>query len=317
MSEEDNRNRFDMFMKNALKGSTVKSPSANVHPYELAFAVEYLQIKSGDVKTEVTNNTPLAALMWKYGQMHDLDSIETLHKYKTDKKVRETIQGGLFLDQLLAASRVAGVDISKWISVLWRRFLTALVDPNVLLPADVSKDITTWIISQRCKTEAKFLKTASKPILQEIFAENAQFIPGDNKVLNSKEQLCGVIADLNVMARMKTDRVIEDCFKTMNKYVPSDLDIDDRRFDELRHEMRRFSALVDEWDDITQYKKFCTDEKSCTTNVKRLHVVAAFVKEHGKNCKNQLNTLRKKNLVRRRKAKDKDLGLMDRLRSYF
>jgi hypothetical protein len=232
---------------------------------------------------------------------------------QTDKRIRElTLE--LSSDRLVFAAQLADIDIQKECQDMWKLFMKNIVlNPNTLLPEEVSDNIFEWVVKHRCKQEVKHFKGTNKKILHDIFSD----VMSDNKqILNKKQDLCSVISDINVILKINTNKTISECYKKLNSLTSKN--VDKQLSDELKNKINLMDNISSKWYDISTYKsdKLCDENISCTTYVKRLHSIAKAVKSTANTCDKEINNFKKKRLVQRRLDGEK-LSFFEKAKSYL
>ena len=309
-AQMDDIERLSDFMKSALEHSTPTMFSNLETMHELGYVVDYMKLNVHDIKKQLTNKIPILALYHTYSKFEP-DKIDF---GMTDVSFRTLCTSDMYTDQLILSAMSAKIDIRDQILVLWKRFLTQVVLlPNTQLPDKVSQELFEWVIKQRCKQDAQFLKHTKKDILQGLFGEYA------TQPLNSKQELCSTVADLNIMAKYNANKSVHKCKEKLYKYKPTDLGISLEAYSELKERFSTLSALLDKWDDVTSYHStaYCETDSACSTDVQRLRTIADAVKRAASACDKEVGQLYKKKLAERRKSGDKSLSFSQMLKSYF
>lgn len=319
--------RMNLFMVQSLKNSFPMSMSSSVSATELAFILDYSKIPLKNITTRLVRKTPIVSLFYVHTEKQRRDGTGAMHDYmleyvvRSDTETRTYFQNNLSTDKLVFAALLAKVDISSEISKMWDLFMEKIVlHPNTFLPKKVSKEIFEWVVQQRCGQELKFLKKTNKKILEQIFEDTDSVVNGHkNNILNTKNDMCTAITDLNTLARLYTNKTIDKCYKKLQQYKPVELDMNDVEYNELKNYFSKLMLLIVNWDDVSTY--YCNDKKGdspCnTTNVQRLHLITEEIVNTATSCSSEISRLVKKRLVARRKSGDKSLSLLEKFRSFF
>lgn len=315
----DEVQRLNLFLQTSLKSSSPKYLASSVRRHELGFAVDYMKLDSNSaIKKQLVNKTPILSLNSVYRVFYP----EQVYDSMGDTEFRKMCANTMYTDQVIYSAMQAGVNIDSEISSMWKTFLTKVVlNPNTVLPQDVSRDLFDWVVQKRCKQEASFLKKTNKSILRQILSDTVAVTGVGDQILNSKQDLCVAVTDLNTMSRQKTNTTIQNCIGELNKYTAVELGLDKAVYDEMKAKFLKLQHLVESWDDVNTYytkSEYCSaDGADCTTNVKRLHVIAAEIERAANSCSSEISKLYKNKVVERRKSGDKSLTMYQRLKSYF
>lgn len=309
--------RLATFMRSSLgKNSTISEPDGGVSFEDIAFVVEYLQIlpkQANKVKTDMMKKMPILALVTNLFSLYTgVDAIIKALSTSTDEDVRGKMVHLFSLEQLGTAMKEASIKTDPYRTALWRLFTGTLSDPSVQLPTNISDKIQNSIIKQRCGTDPTFLTKTRKSLIEY----NDLFGPKVDHPLNSKDQLCPGVKNLNTMADQSIENDINTCMTTLKKHSPSGLGLteDQDLYKTLRSEVDTFVELVKQWDNLTAYT---CDAGECTYKYQKLQLVADKVRAYAKSCASSINAVRKTDLKRRRKVGDKTLTTSERMKSWF
>lgn len=320
--------RLAEFMSSALgKNSTMTEPDG-VTFEDIAFVVEYLKIlpkQSNKVKMEMMKNMPILTLVTMLFSMHT-DGVDTIIKglsTHADEDVRGKMADMFSLEQLGMAMAEAALKTDQYRTKLWRLFTGTLSDPMIRLPVNISDAIQNSIIKQRCGTDPKFLSRTSQSLIafNDLFVDNtstkaAGFNTTIDHPLNSKDQLCPVVKNLNTMADQSIENEIGKCMVLLKKHSPSGLGLteDQEVYQTLKAEVDAFVDIVKKWDTLTAYT---CESGECTYKSEKLQLVSDKVRAYAKTCMSSINARKKTELKKRRKNGDKTLTFGEKLKSWF
>jgi hypothetical protein len=323
--------RLKRFLQSALGFSTVALVHNTILTTEIAFALEYLQIETGDIKKSALRDIPILSLLWVNDALAPEETLNVLQyqqtKQMTDDEARVYLGGFLDLSQVMyTALLVDGTTAHEknCRALLWDRLMVEIMKPSttIIFPKVVSWDIQKAVIENRCKrTKLGFLSQTRKPILAGLFDDENVV---NNQPLNAPtESVCTAVADLYMLSHTKTTSMINGCFKLLEKFSPADLGMTagSDAYNKLKGDVDAFRSSVQRWDDINLYvdttDEFCTAPTECESRLQRLHTIAQEVDKYATQCKQSLRTYRKQNLRRRRKDGDSTLTYSEKLLSWF
>lgn len=278
--------RLEDFKKKSLKQST--ATNFNYINHELGFAVDQFETMADPIKKikiKIVQNTPILTLN------HVFDSCGNQMKNKhmfSDEKYRE-FAASQKTDQLLIAAYIASINVTEQVSALWKLFLEKVIFKDEILP-DVSGDIFDTVFNHRCPKEKKYLNKANKEQLQLIW-DNL----GTGEILN-KKNLCRIIADINTVQSIKTDKKIENFLQKLNKYRPIDENAVDDNFNRLSTNYQVLAAVIANWDDVKNTPDVC-DKLNCVTRVQKLHDIAEKVARAVEECDKELSRLKNNQVI--------------------
>ena len=328
IAKQDEVERFNHFTNTVLGDVTTSASTfpTSIEPYEIGYVLDYQKIDVLKLKKKIASKTPVMSLYYMYHYKFSKDIDNQIYAME-DADFRNKCAVELYTDQLIFSAMMAGGrNIQNELLSMWKLFLNKFVlDPNTILPQKVSLEMENWVIKQRCGLDTSFLGNSNE-ILHKILLDR-MYITKNNgvgsQILNTKQDLCEVLTDLNAIARQKTNSSILKCMKMMHTYGPSSLGEEDTGvFKKLQHNFAKFQKLVESWDNISTYSmdsasEFCNpDSADCADNVQRLHVMAAEIKNVANSCSGDVAGLRKKKLVNMRKNGSK-MSLFDKVRSYL
>jgi hypothetical protein len=325
----ENNTRMKHFMSVALGNmSTMSQPDPNVMLKDIAFAVDHLDIAPDTVKTikrDMVQKTPLLALVYTLGTRTSIEQrpiqmtkiVETL-SISSDSEARVYLLQELgSLESIVDAATIGKLSTDYYRTKVWKLFTNTLNDPqHDSMPPTVSDQIQHAVIKRRCGVGPTFLQHATNPILHF----NDLFVTGNNAIehpLNSKDQLCPVIRDLNTMADKNLADTINNCVRLLGDFTPSALNFtsESPEYKKMCSDVKSFGDMINRWEDITLYA--CDDTKECVSKSEKLKLVADQIRKYAASCTATIDTRRKLNMKSRIANKDPSVTKYDQFKSWF
>jgi hypothetical protein len=195
-------------------------------------------------------------------------------------------------------------------------FTSILKDPQRQLPKNVSREIQDAIIKERCGVEPTFLNGTNKELtdFMSIFTDGGMNDIGHP--LNSKDQLCPIIRDLNTISDKSLARKIYDCVTLLKVYTPEALGLTENsvEYKTIKKEVDTFDQWVRNWKDVDSY--ICKTE-NCVTQATRLKGAADEVRKYADSCTKSIENRHKSNLRERKKTGDHTLTFREKFATWF
>jgi hypothetical protein len=291
--EEQNRTRLQSIM-----GTIVQSPSTTSKPdmqfaiSDIAFVIDYLKISPIEVekiKRELVRKTPIIALVHTMSKMYEGEElIYFIQEWSTlsDDDARKEITKKLeYLETIIIAAKSANVKTDAVRLDIWKLFITALNDPSHTIPINVSLQITSSIIKNRCGVEPTFLQRTTKPFtdFNELFVNN-EANEGIDHPLNTREELCPVVRNLNTVSDKSLEKTIKKCHELISRYKFEGLGLkeDDIAYKTIQEDVENFLKITREWHEMKTYE--CTTGSICTSKMEKLKLMADQVRSYAKTC---------------------------------
>ena len=309
--EEKKRARLQSIMATIVKSpATTSKPEVQFPISDIAFVIDYLKISPPEVakiKRELVRKTPIIASVLMIAKEYPNDSDNLMKAWSTlsdDDARKEIIKTLDSLEIIINAAKSANVKTDALRLDIWKLFITALNDPSRKIPINVSTQIQASIIKKRCKVEPIFLQRTRKPFTDftQLFVENEKIQADIDHPLNTKEQLCPVVLNLNAVSDKSVEKTIKECSELIDKYKSEGLGLtnDSMEYVTIQKDVDNFVKITGEWHDMKTYAR--TDGSICTSKMDKLKVLADKVRSYAKTCSSSINKQRKTHLKQQAKG---------------
>lgn len=189
------------------------------------------------------------------------------------------------------------VDTTKLRALMYQRFIKFVAEGEKLIfPRLVPVEVSDAITKLKCKNELKFLKSASRKLLQKL----AQTLQIENYLQLDKTVLCQAITDVNNVARTVANKTVTKCLQSLAEAekIPTKSGEAKRQMASLKLEVQKLEGMIQQWESVQFYQTYphCRGFdriQQCADLFSSLHEFSARVTTQSNTCSKKVSKLKR------------------------